>query len=172
MDDRYQQALAMTPASPACARTIDITMTGARTGRLRRIEIWFYLIDGEIYLTTQPARHSWYSNLIANPEFTFHLKHSIQADLVATAEPVLGLGDRELIFTALVEGLNQPLHRRYLSQSTEPVEDVAGDMTYFDLSEAGTDTLRCTRAAHSVSVLQTAVLALRMRRRTTVLAPQ
>ncbi|MGV8883285.1 MAG: nitroreductase/quinone reductase family protein [Rhodoglobus sp.] len=121
MDERYQRALAITPASSAAARTIDITTTGAQTGRSRRIEIWFYRVDGEIYLTTQPARRSWYANLTANPEFTVHLKHGIRADLAATAEPVLGHDDRERIFSAIVADLNQPLHRGYLSQPVEPV---------------------------------------------------
>ncbi|RFA08184.1 nitroreductase family deazaflavin-dependent oxidoreductase [Subtercola boreus] len=121
MDDRAERALAITPASPATSRTIDITTIGARTGAARRIEIWFYRVDGEIYLTTQPATRSWYANLLANPEFTFHLKHGIRADLAATAAPVLDVAERERIFTAIVDDLNQPLHRSYLSQPVEPV---------------------------------------------------
>ncbi|CAN5115452.1 hypothetical protein BH11ACT4_BH11ACT4_16590 [soil metagenome] len=120
MEPRIEQALAITPASPAAARTVDITTTGARTGRARRIEIWFYRVDGEIYLTTQPATRSWYANLLANPEFTFHLKHAIRADLPATAEPVLDTAARTRIFTAIVDDLNQPLHSGYLSQPVEP----------------------------------------------------
>ena len=30
--------------------TIDITTTGRRSGQPRRIEIWFYNVDGRIYL--------------------------------------------------------------------------------------------------------------------------
>ncbi len=120
MDRRVEQALAITPASPAAARTVDITTMGARTGRARRIEIWFYRVNGEIYLTTQPATRSWYANLLANPEFTFHLKHGIRADLPATAEPVLDPAARNQIFSAIVDDLNQPLHSGYLSQPVEP----------------------------------------------------
>lgn len=123
MDERLQRALAITPASPASARTVDISTTGARTGLTRRIEIWFYRVDGEIYLTTQPARRSWYANLLAHPDFTFHLKNGVRADLAATAEPVLDTDERRRIFTAIVDDLNQPLHRGYLSQPVEPVED-------------------------------------------------
>ena len=127
MDERIRRALAITPASPASARTVDISTTGARTGRTRRIEIWFYRVDGEIYLTTQPVVRSWYANLLANPEFTFHLKNGVRADLRATAEPVSDVEERRRIFAAIVDDLNQPLHRGYLSQPVEPVADwVAG----------------------------------------------
>jgi len=127
MEDQIQRALAITPASTAAARTVDISTTGARTGLTRRIEIWFYRVDGEIYLTTQPATRSWYANLLANPELTFHLKNGIRADLAATATPVLDEHDRRRIFASIVDDLNQPLHRGYLAQPVEPVEDwVAG----------------------------------------------
>lgn len=123
MDDRIQRALAITPASPASARTVDISTTGAQTGRTRRIEIWFYRAHGEIYLTTQPASRSWYANLLANPDFTFHLKNTVRADLAATAKPVLDPGERRHIFAAIVDDLNQPLHRGYLTQPVAPVEN-------------------------------------------------
>jgi len=123
MDERVHRALAITPASSASDRTVEISTTGARTGRIRRIEIWFYRVDGEIYLTTQPAARGWYANLLANPEFTFHLRNGIRADLPAAAEPVFDSDERRHIFAAIVSDLNQPLHRRYLSQPVEPVEE-------------------------------------------------
>jgi len=123
MHDQIQRALAITPASSASARTVDISTTGARTGLARRIEIWFYRVDGEIYLSSQPATRGWYANLTANPAFTFHLKNGVRADLAATAEPVLDPDERRRIFSAIVDDLNQPLHRGYLSQPVEPVED-------------------------------------------------
>jgi hypothetical protein len=123
MDPRIEHALAITPSSNAAARTVDISTTGARTGRIRRIEIWFYRVDGEIYLTTQPAKRSWYANLLATPEFTFHLRQGVNADLAARAEPVLDTDERQRIFAAIVDDLNQPLHRGYLSQQVEPVAD-------------------------------------------------
>lgn len=122
MDDRIEQALAITPSSSSSARTIDITTTGAKTGRPRRIEIWFYRVDGKIYLTTQPAVRSWYANLLASPRFTFHLKHGVTADLPARAEPVVDPADRRRVFTAIIADLNQPRHSSYLAQPVEPVE--------------------------------------------------
>jgi len=122
MDDRVERALAITPASPATDRTIDITTTGARSGRQRRIEIWFYRVDDAIYLTTQPAARDWYANLLANPEFSFHLKHGVQADLRARAYPVLDRDERRRIFTSIISDLNQPLHRAYIAQPVAPLE--------------------------------------------------
>lgn len=122
MDDQIERALAITPASSASARTIDITTTGAKSGRQRRIEIWFYRVDDEIYLTTQPAARSWYANLLANPEFTFHLKHGVKADLAARAEPVLEPADRHRIFTSIIADLNQPRHSAYIAQPVESIE--------------------------------------------------
>ncbi|OCG75252.1 nitroreductase/quinone reductase family protein [Microbacterium sediminis] len=122
MDERIERALAITPESPASARTIDITTTGAKTGRPRRIEIWFYRVDGEIYLTTQPAVRSWYANLLAHPEFTFHLRHGVRADLAARAEPVLDPARRRDV-RAIVADLNHPRHSGYLAQPVEPVEE-------------------------------------------------
>jgi deazaflavin-dependent oxidoreductase (nitroreductase family) len=123
MEARIERALAITPDSSAAARTIDITTIGAKTGRPRRIEIWFYRVDGEIYLTTQPAVRAWYANLRANPEFTFHLKNGVRADLAAIAEPVPDAAQRRRIFAAIVDDLNQPRHSGYLAQPVESVDE-------------------------------------------------
>ena len=69
-------------------RTTDITTCGRKTGRLRRIGIWFYNVDGNIYLSRLPGRRNWYANLTSEPRFTFHLKQSLRADLQATARPI------------------------------------------------------------------------------------
>ena len=103
-----EDALAITPASTARDRTVDITTIGARTGRPRRIEVWFYRVEGEIYLTTQPARRHWYANLVAHHDFTFHLKHGVRADLPAVGVPVLDAAHRERVFRSVIADLNQP----------------------------------------------------------------
>ncbi len=71
-------------------RVVDITTIGRSSGRPRRIEIWFEQLDGRYYLTGTPGARGWYANLLANPDFTFHLKQSAQADLLAHARPVAG----------------------------------------------------------------------------------
>ena len=118
-----ERALRITPESSATARTIDITTVGARTGRPRRIEIWFYRVDDQVFLTTQPAARHWYANLLAHPEFTFHLKNGVRADLPARAEPVLDRDERRRVFRAIVDDLNHPRHRAYLVQPVEPVDE-------------------------------------------------
>jgi deazaflavin-dependent oxidoreductase (nitroreductase family) len=83
-------------------RTIDITTTGRKTGRERRLEMWFHNVDGRIYITGMPGTRSWYANLLAHPEFTFHLKESVRADLPATARPILDEDERRSIFNVLL----------------------------------------------------------------------
>ena len=56
-------------------RTVEITTTGRRTGRPRRIETWRYRADGRYWLTGSPGSRDWYANLLANPDFTLHLHH-------------------------------------------------------------------------------------------------
>ena len=68
--------------------TIDITTTGRKTGKPRRIEIWFHRLEGRYYITGVPGRRDWYANLVSNPRFTFHLKESVTTDLPATARPI------------------------------------------------------------------------------------
>lgn len=121
--EAIRKALAITPRSSARERTIDITTTGARSGRKRRIEIWFYRVENRVYLSSQPAVRDWYANLIANPEFTFHLKHGIQVELAAVATPVLDLGERRRIFAAIVADLNQLSNPARIPQPVEPVDN-------------------------------------------------
>jgi hypothetical protein len=83
-------------------RTIDITTIGRRTGRERRIEMWFHNVDGHIYITGMPGTRSWYANMLANPAFTFHLKESVQVDLPATARPILEVAERRSVFEILL----------------------------------------------------------------------
>ena len=64
---------------------VDITTTGRKTGLPRRIEIWSHFFDGRVILTGSPGKRSWYANLVANPSFTYHLKHGVPADLSAVA---------------------------------------------------------------------------------------
>ena len=97
-DERIQRALERD-------RTIDITTIGRKSGQPRRIEIWFYRAGGRFYLSGRPGRRAWAANLLANPEFTFHLKESVRADLPARARPVAGPGERRAIFTAILKDL-------------------------------------------------------------------
>lgn len=123
METNIARALAINPASRARERTIDITTTGARTRRPRRIEVWFYRVDGRIYLTTAPARRDWYANIVANPEFTFHLKNGLRADLAAVGTPVLDSDHRAAVFSAIIDDLNQPWNPAGIRQPVEPLDE-------------------------------------------------
>ena len=82
------------PADPRIAHalsrghTIDITTTGRKTGQSRRIELVFHNIEGHVVLSGMPGRRDWYANLLADPDFTFHLKGPVRADLPAVARPI------------------------------------------------------------------------------------
>ncbi len=77
-------------------QTIDITTTGRRSKKPRRLEIVFHNIDGRIYISGMPSprRRKWLSNLDANPHFTFHLKGRVKADLPATARVIEDVDER------------------------------------------------------------------------------
>ncbi len=82
-------------------KVIDITTTGRKSGQARRIEIWFHNLDGVIFISGRPGRRGWYANLVANPEFTFHLKRETQADLPARATSILDVERRREVFTRI-----------------------------------------------------------------------
>jgi hypothetical protein len=98
MDERIQHALAHD-------RTIDITTRGRKTGQLHRTEIWFHYIDGLVYITGTPGRRDWYANLLAHPDFSFHLKRRVKADLPAKATPILDLARRRAIIASIHQKL-------------------------------------------------------------------
>ena len=88
-------------------RVIDITTKGRKTGQPRRMEIWFANVDGRIYITGLPGRRGWYANVASNPEFTFHLKQSIKADLTARSRPVVDEKERRETFVKIFEVYNE-----------------------------------------------------------------
>ena len=100
MDDNFKQALERD-------RTIDITTTGRQSGRPRRLEIWFHNLDGRIYITGLPGRRDWYANIVANPEFTFHLKQTVQADLPGRARPIADEQERRDVLERILERLDR-----------------------------------------------------------------
>jgi deazaflavin-dependent oxidoreductase (nitroreductase family) len=100
MDEAVQRALEND-------RTIDISTTGRRSGEPRRLEIWRYRYDGRTFLSGSPGKRAWYANLIANPEFTFHLKGSVQADLPAVARPITDEEERREVIAGILEDLGR-----------------------------------------------------------------
>lgn len=93
MDDTISAALSR-------GGTIDITTTGRRTGRPRRIEIVFHRIDGRMWISGMPSprKRAWIANLESDPHLTVHLKGPIAvADLPATARVVTDEPERRTI---------------------------------------------------------------------------
>jgi deazaflavin-dependent oxidoreductase (nitroreductase family) len=93
-------------AALARDQTIDITTLGSRSGEPRRIEIWFHNLDGRVFITGSPGRRDWYANLLAHPEFQFHLKQSVRADLPAHARPVVGPSERRAVLSEVHSRVN------------------------------------------------------------------
>ncbi|CAN5163099.1 hypothetical protein BH09ACT5_BH09ACT5_03360 [soil metagenome] len=129
MDDAIRSALTIAPDSSAWERTVEITTTGARSGLPRRIEIWFYRVDGTHYLSGMPSpTPDWHHNREANPRFTFHGKHGAQPSRIATAHPVLDDAERRRVFTSIVADLNQPANPGRIPQPTSLAEWMDGSV--------------------------------------------
>lgn len=105
-----RRAIEITPAAGTRERIIDITTRGRRTGRPRRLEIFFYRAAGRTYLCSGAggAATDWHANLLADPEFTVHLKNGVRADLAARATPITDPGERRTVLEEIVADLNQP----------------------------------------------------------------
>ena len=88
---------------------IDITTIGGRTGLPRRIEITFHSFDGHLYISGMPSQHTraWLRNLRANPEFTFHLKALLKADLPATAREITDEAERRTVLAKVARAWNR-----------------------------------------------------------------
>jgi deazaflavin-dependent oxidoreductase (nitroreductase family) len=107
-------------------RIIDITTTGRKSGEARRIEIWFHRVDGRFYITGTPGARSWYANMLEQPDFTFHLKQTTQADLVAHATPVQG-DEKARVLAAIASSI--PGSNVTFDQETSPLIEVTFDGT-------------------------------------------
>ena len=90
LDERVTRALSR-------GHTIDITTIGRRSGRPHRIELVFHNIDGHVVISGLPGRRDWYANLVANPQFTFHLKGAVKADLPARARAIVEPVERRAV---------------------------------------------------------------------------
>jgi hypothetical protein len=79
---------------------IDITTTGRKTRRARRIEIVFHNIDGRIVISGMPRadrKRAWIINLEADPHLTVHLKGPLAADLPAIARVITDPAERRAV---------------------------------------------------------------------------
>jgi deazaflavin-dependent oxidoreductase (nitroreductase family) len=79
------------------SQVIDLTTTGRRTGRQRRIEIFLHDEDGQLFITGMPRAdrtRDWIYNIEADPRVVVHLKQSVVADIPATARVITDPDER------------------------------------------------------------------------------
>jgi deazaflavin-dependent oxidoreductase (nitroreductase family) len=91
----------------ASQMTIDISTTGRRSGLPRRVEIWWFRVDGRFVITGTPGRRDWLANVLADPRIVIHVDGE---DIPARAIPVDDPTFRRRVFT-------QPATSWYSSQS-------------------------------------------------------
>lgn len=82
--------------------TCDITTIGRKSGRPSRIEIWYFVLDGTVYISGTPGPRDWYANVQADPQLTFHVKQGAQADLPARAELIVAPEERRRIMARII----------------------------------------------------------------------
>jgi len=113
MDDPIRAALSR-------GGTIDITTTGRRTGRPRRIEIVFHRIDGRMWISGIPSsrKRAWLANLESDPHLIVHLKGPLAvADLPATARVVTDETERRQILERVAQAWRRTDVDRMVAQS-------------------------------------------------------
>src|SRR2546421_51194 len=86
---------------------IDITTIGSKSGKPHKIEIAFHNFDGKLYISGLPGKRDWYANLLAHPQFTFHLKKSTHADIPAIATPITDEATRKEVLPKVVAKWNR-----------------------------------------------------------------
>lgn len=96
MDDEVRRALEQD-------KLIDITTTGRKSGQAHRKEVNLRQLDGRPYLSNSPGKRDWAANLFANPEFTYHLKQSIQRDMCARATLVRDTDEKRELLQRILE---------------------------------------------------------------------
>ena len=67
----------------ALSTTVDITTTGRTSGLARRIEIWWFRVEGRFIITGTPGRRDWLANLRKNPQLIIHV-NGLDIDAVAS----------------------------------------------------------------------------------------
>jgi deazaflavin-dependent oxidoreductase (nitroreductase family) len=120
---------------------IDITTTGRRSGRPRRIEIALLVIDGRHYISGMPSRRTraWIHNLSADPRLTVHLKRGVVADLPARARVVTDPDERERILPRVARIWNRTDIDRMLAWS--PLIEVTFDDVTSDKDTSDEDAV-------------------------------
>lgn len=124
MDDALRTALHH-------SQVVDLTTTGRRSGEQRRIEIFLHHDAGQLFITGTPRpdrTRDWIYNIRANPRVVVHLKHSVEADLPATAHEVSDREERRPFIEAAARRWRRTDIDDMLDHSPLIVLDVDGDV--------------------------------------------
>ncbi|MEX2251306.1 MAG: nitroreductase family deazaflavin-dependent oxidoreductase [Acidimicrobiia bacterium] len=101
-------------------RTVDLTTIGRRTRQSRRIEIWWFYVEGRFFITGTPGARDWYANLNADPKVVIHVGGH---DLPATAHQVKDAETRTKVFdSALTRWYSSQAQRQRLIDQAPMVE--------------------------------------------------
>ncbi len=106
----YLVGMAITPADRerfASIHTIDLTTFGRKSGKPRRIEIWWFHVNGRFIITGTPGSRDWLANVKANPAVVIHVDGH---DIETTARVI---EDRQL----RLEVFGQPDTKWYTTQA-------------------------------------------------------
>jgi len=88
------------------SQVIDLTTTGRRTGRPRKIEIFLHDKDGLLFISGMPRAdrtRDWIHNITADPQVVVHLKQRIAVDIPATARVVTDPAERRQLLAAAAQ---------------------------------------------------------------------
>ncbi|HJS72453.1 MAG TPA: nitroreductase family deazaflavin-dependent oxidoreductase [Acidimicrobiia bacterium] len=80
----------------AARQTIEITTKGRRSGQPKRIEIWWFRVEGRFVITGTPGPRDWVANLRADPRVIVHVDGE---DIPAIATFVDDEVFRRVVFT-------------------------------------------------------------------------
>lgn len=125
MDDAVRTALHR-------SQVIDLSTTGRRTGRQRRIEIFLHDKDGQLFISGMPRAdrtRDWIYNIQTDPRVVVHLKRTVVADLPATARVVTDLEERRPLIEAAAERWRRTDVDYMLEHSPLIVLTVDGDVS-------------------------------------------
>ena len=84
-------------------KLVDFTTTGRKSGEPRRLEIRHHVFDGKVYIAGLRGVKGWYANLASDPDFTLHVKQSMQIDVPAKARLVTDDAERRKLFPLVIE---------------------------------------------------------------------
>jgi deazaflavin-dependent oxidoreductase (nitroreductase family) len=112
------------------SQIIDLTTTGRRTGRRRRMEIFLHEKDGVLFVSGMPRAdrtRDWIYNIAADPRVVVHLNQSVVVDVPATARVVTGPDERLPLIEAAAQRWGRTDISAMLQHSPLIVLNVDGD---------------------------------------------